>query len=146
MVFINELPGWVLAIIVPDLLIDLLGWHSPRDGRLRHCRISIEHISAGDLVAMAARDPAQRGETCGERECWLILGVVTSSACQRARVGRAARGQSDRRIEQTRILGSGEPLAFGARRAGYQVTQDLFRCLWGYFLAMARKVARFVVP
>src|SRR5574337_719484 len=56
---------------VPDLLIDLLGWQPSVLRRLRDCRISIEHISAGDVVAIAERDPAQRSETCGERECWL---------------------------------------------------------------------------
>ena len=106
---------------VPDLLVNQLGWNTRIRYRLRDCRISIEHISAGDLIAVSKRDPTQRGEACGERECWLLLGVVTGSARQRAWIGRAARAQLDRHIKQARILGSGEPLALGARRAGYQV-------------------------
>ena len=106
---------------VPDLLVDLLGWNTCVPCRLRDCRISIEHISAGDLIAMSKRDPAQRGQAGCERECWLLLGVVTGSACQRARIGRAARGQFDRHIKQARILRSSEPFALGARRAGNQV-------------------------
>jgi hypothetical protein len=68
MVFINELPGWVLAIM--SRICSLTCWVGTASvhRRLRHCRISIEHISAGDVVAMAERNPAQRGETCGERE------------------------------------------------------------------------------
>lgn len=52
---------------VPDLLVDLLDWNTYVHRRLRDCRMSIKHICAGDVVAMAERDPAQRGETCGER-------------------------------------------------------------------------------
>lgn len=60
---------------VPDLLVSQLGWNTRIRYRLRDCRISIEHISAGDLIAVSKRDPTQRGEACGERECWLLLGV-----------------------------------------------------------------------
>ena len=131
---------------VPDLLVNQLGWNTRIRYRLRDCRISIEHIRAGDLIAVSKRDPAQRGQAGCERECWLLLGVVTGSACQRARIGRARVASS--------IATSNRPASFAAANhlpsaPGVLATRSRrisSGCLWEYFLAMARNVARFVVP
>ena len=114
-----------------DLCIDAVGGDACLRHRLHYGCMRIQYTASRDFVAMSEGYPAQRGRAGGEREVRLLLGIVAGGAGQRARIGRAARGQLDRHIEQARILGGSKPLTFGAGRAGKQVAQDLVRRLVG---------------
>lgn len=61
---------------INDLRLDLLCIQSGFFGSKHYRRVSIEHIKAGDVIAVTACKPTQRRKPCSDSEVRLALGAL----------------------------------------------------------------------
>ena len=99
-------------------------------------------IDGRDLVAVAPDEPTKGCEPGFNGKGGVRLGEVPGRPSQRLRIARRRVGESDRLVEQLRILRGGEPLALLTGRVTNEVRQNDTGGLSGYFFATARNHPR----
>jgi len=106
------------------------------------------HIHAGDVVSVTPNQPPERcdpGFNGKSRFCYLH---IPYSPGEGSRITGRAIGKFDGLTVKPHRLCGGEPLAFIARSAGYEITQDIARLLVRVFLgdgAKRRQVGRLLI-
>lgn len=86
--------------------------------------VSGPDIDARDLVAVAPDEPTKGCEPRFNGKRRVRPGEVAGRASQRLRIARPRVGESDRLVEQLRILRGGEPLALLTGRVTNEIRQD----------------------
>ena len=81
-------------------------------------------IKGRDLVAVASDEPTKGCEPRFNGKRRIRLGEVAGLPSQRLRIARRRVGESDRLVEQLRILRGGEPLALLTGRVTNEVRQN----------------------
>jgi hypothetical protein len=105
-------------------------------------RVGGPDIDARDLVAVALDEPTKGGEPGFNGERRIRPGEVSGRSSQRLRIARRRVAESDRLVEQLRILRGGEPLALLTGRVPNEVRQNDAGGLSGYFFVTARNHRR----
>ena len=94
-------------------------------GGRHRVRVSGPHVRAGDLIAVALHEPAERGDSGVYGECWILLSEVTRRTRERPGVARCPVRKRDGGVEESGVLRGGEPFALVARRVPNEVGQNV---------------------